>query len=341
MAMKVIVTGGAGFIGSHTVVELIDNGFEPVIVDNFGNSEIAVISKLERLTGKKLVFYEADCRDKRLMAQIISNEKPVGFIHFAAHKSVNESVNDPLKYYDNNINSTLVLLSLMQEYNIPNLIFSSSCTVYGEPDSVPVTEKTPRKKANAPYGNTKVICEDVIKDCVQSTSNLKAVSLRYFNPIGAHPSALIGELPRGVPNNLVPFITQTAVGKREQLVVFGDDYNTEDGSCIRDFIHVVDLAKAHVAALNYLLSIEPNTVYEVFNVGTGRGNSVMELIRVFEQVNNVKINYKVGSRREGDIECIYGNVDKAAKILAWKSQKSLEEALKDAFRWECSIVSSN
>jgi len=338
--MKVIVTGGLGFIGSHTVVELWNSGFEPVIVDNLSNSNVNVLSQLNELTGKQTTFYKIDCTDVDMLREILKEEKPEGIIHFAAHKAVGESVKEPLKYYDNNVNSTLVLINLMRETGIKNLIFSSSCTVYGEPDTIPVTEKNRRKKATSPYGNTKTICEDIIDNSVNAYQCLRATSLRYFNPIGAHPSGLIGELPLGVPNNLVPYITQTAVGKRPKLTVFGNDYATADGTCVRDFIHVVDLAQAHVAALNFLISSEKKFLYDVFNIGTGSGNSVLELIQCFEEVNNVKLNYEFGSRREGDIEKIYGSADKARAILGWQANKTLQEALVDAYRWERRLLKS-
>ncbi|WP_163718777.1 UDP-glucose 4-epimerase GalE [Mangrovibacterium lignilyticum] len=339
--MKVIVTGGLGFIGSHTVVELWNSGFEPVIVDNLSNSNESVLSQLNELTGKQTTCYKIDCTEVDMLREIIREEKPEGIIHFAAHKAVGESVKEPLKYYGNNVNSTLVLINLMREIGIKNLIFSSSCTVYGEPDSIPVTEQNRRKKATSPYGNTKAICEDIIENSVHAYQCLRATSLRYFNPIGAHPSGLIGELPLGVPNNLVPYITQTAVGKRPKLTVFGNDYDTADGTCVRDFIHVVDLAQAHVAALNFLISSKSESLYEVFNIGTGSGNSVLELIQCFEEVNSVKLNYEFGSRREGDIEKIYGCADKARAILGWKSNKTLQEALADAYRWERRLLESN
>ncbi len=332
--MKVLVTGGAGFIGSHTVVELSNAGFEPIIVDNFANSEKSVLEGIEKILHKRVNSYEADCTDSAAMDKIFSENKGiVGVIHFAAHKSVPESVNNPLKYYSDNISSLCVLLRLMKKHELNNLIFSSSCTVYGVPDILPVTEETPIKPANSPYGNTKKICEDIIKDFIQ-TNDFKALALRYFNPIGAHPSSLIGELPIGVPTNLVPFVTQTAAGVRSQLTIFGNDYDTTDGTNIRDFIDVVDLAVAHVRALQFLLNKSDNKLYDVFNLGTGTGASVLEVVKTFEAANHIQINYKIGPRRDGDVEQIYANVAKANTVLGWKTEVSLEESLRKAWNWE-------
>ncbi|MFN8429336.1 MAG: UDP-glucose 4-epimerase GalE [Spirosomataceae bacterium] len=331
--MKVLVTGGAGFIGSHTVVELVNAGYSPVIVDNFSNSEKSVLQGLKNILGFDVPFYEFDCNDFNKLKEVVEAEKIEGIIHFAAYKAVGESVQNPLKYYRNNLGSMITVLEVMKETGVKNLVFSSSCTVYGQPDHIPVTEETPKKKAESPYGNTKAIGEDILEDVIKSGEKMDIIALRYFNPIGAHPTAEIGELPNGVPSNLVPFITQTAIGKREQLTVFGDDYDTPDGSNIRDFIHVVDLAKAHVSALELLKSKSGNT-YDVFNLGTGEGNSVLELINTFEKVNDLKLNYKIGPRRPGDVVKIYGDVAKAGKILNWKTQKSLDESLADAWRWE-------
>ncbi len=331
--MKVLVTGGAGFIGSHTVVELVNAGYTPVIVDNFSNSEKSVLKGLKNILGFDVPFYEFDCNDFNKLKEVVEAEKIEGIIHFAAYKAVGESVANPLKYYRNNLGSMITVLEVMKETGVKNLVFSSSCTVYGQPDHIPVTEETPKKKAESPYGNTKAIGEDILEDVIKSGEKMDIVALRYFNPIGAHPTAEIGELPNGVPSNLVPFITQTAIGKREQLTVFGNDYDTPDGSNIRDFIHVVDLAKAHVSALELLKSKSGNS-YDVFNLGTGEGNSVLELINTFEKVNDLKLNYKIGPRRPGDVEKIYGEVTKAEKILNWKTQKSLDESLADAWRWE-------
>ncbi len=333
--MKILVTGGAGFIGSHTVVELYLAGFEPVIVDNFSNSEKTALAGIEKIIGQSVKYYDADCNDAVALTKIFENEKIEGVIHFAASKAVGESVEDPLKYYENNLNSTIILLKMMRKFGVKNFVFSSSCTVYGQPDVLPVTEATPRQEAASPYGNTKRICEDIIRDVVTSkANNLKAIALRYFNPIGAHESAEIGELPLGVPSNLVPFITQTASGLRQKLTVFGQDYNTPDGTCIRDFIHVVDLAQAHVKAIEKLNSITEPDYYDVFNVGTGDGVSVRQLIDTFEEVNDLKLNYEIGPRRAGDIEQIYAQVDKLNNEMGFKTQKTLAESLKDAWRWQ-------
>lgn len=335
--MNILVTGGAGFIGSHTVVELLKAGHTPIIVDDYSNSETAVIQRLEKITGKKLKSYTGDCNQMAVLEEIFQNENIDGVIHFAASKAVGESVEDPLKYYENNIGSLLQVIKVMKKYSCSKLVFSSSCTVYGEPEEVPVTEETPRKMANSPYGNTKAIAEDILKDVNTSGDNFQSIALRYFNPIGAHESAEIGELPKGVPSNLVPYITQTAIGIREQLTVFGDDYDTADGTNVRDFIHVVDLAKAHVAAFEYLEN-KDGSFYDIFNVGTGRGNSVLELIETFEKVNDLKLNYKIGPRRSGDTVKIYGDVTKAKKELNWQTELTLEDALRDAWRWEQKIA---
>ena len=332
--MKILVTGGAGFIGSHTVVELTKAGYEPIIIDNFNNSEKAVLEGLKNILGFDVKFYNQDCNNAENLAKIIKEENIEGVIHFAAHKAVGESVLKPLKYYENNLGSTITLLKVMLELSVKNLVFSSSCTVYGQPATIPVTEETPRQPATSPYGNTKVMCEDIIRDTVISKVPLKAIALRYFNPIGAHHTAEIGELPSGVPSNLVPFITQTAIGLREKLTVFGNDYNTSDGTNVRDYIHVVDLAKAHVAALDLLKKQENNNYYDIFNLGTGKGNTVLEIINTFEKVNNVKLNYEIGARRAGDVEKIFGSVEKAKNILNWKTEKTLEQSLEDAWRWE-------
>ncbi len=332
--MKILVTGGAGFIGSHTVVELYNAGFEPIIVDNFSNSEKTALAGIQKIIGNTIKYYEANCNDVAALTEIFENESISGVIHFAASKAVGESVDDPLKYYDNNLNSTIVLLKIMKRFGVSNFVFSSSCTVYGQPDILPVTETTPRQEAASPYGNTKRICEDIIRDVVASKANLKAIALRYFNPIGAHESAEIGELPVGVPSNLVPFITQTAAGIRSKLTVFGQDYNTPDGTCIRDFIHVVDLAQAHVKAIEKLSGIVESDYYDVFNVGTGDGVSVRQLIDTFENVNGLKLNYEIGPRRAGDIEQIYAQVDKLNNEMGFKTQITLAQSLKDAWRWQ-------
>ncbi len=332
--MKILVTGGAGFIGSHTVVALHNAGFEPIIVDNFSNSEKSVLAGIEKIIGHSVRYFDMDCNDEKALFNLFEQENIDGVIHFAASKAVGESVEQPLKYYENNIGSTVLLLKIMQKHKVSNFVFSSSCTVYGQPDILPVTEATPRQEAASPYGNTKRICEDIIRDFVYSKVGFKALALRYFNPIGAHESAEIGELPLGVPSNLVPFITQAAAGLRKKLTVFGNDYNTPDGTCIRDFIHVVDLANAHVKALEKLQSTTEENYYDVFNVGTGDGVSVQQLIDTFEQVNDLKLNYEFGPRRAGDIEKIYAQVDKLNHEMGFKTQKSLAESLKDAWRWQ-------
>lgn len=331
---KIIVTGGAGFIGSHSSVELYNAGYLPVIVDNFSNSESFIVDHISELCGENVPFYEVDCSDINGFAEVFDIEKPQGVIHFAAYKAVGESVENPLRYYQNNLGSLLVLLELMKEFQVSDLVFSSSCTVYGQPDKIPVTESAAANVALSPYGNTKVISEQMIRDCVRSGMNLHSVLLRYFNPIGAHPSGLLGELPRGIPNNLVPYITQTAAGIREKITVNGTDYNTPDGTCIRDYIHVVDLAKAHVAAMKYIEQQSQESCSKVFNLGTGKGASVLEVIQEFERVNNVKVNYHTGPRRAGDVEQIYAATDLAAKELGWKTELSLGDALRDAWNWE-------
>jgi len=335
--MKILVTGGAGFIGSHTVVELHNAGFEPVIIDNLYNSNLNVLEGIKKITGKEFPFYEIDCNDADKVRALFEKEKFDGVIHFAAYKAVGESVEKPLNYYENNLISLLVLLRAAKEFNVDKFVFSSSCTVYGQPEKLPVTESTPRLPANSPYGNTKAIAEDIIRDHVHSRPGLKAISLRYFNPIGAHETSLIGELPNGVPSNLVPFITQTAAGLRKSLTVFGNDYDTPDGTCIRDFIHVVDLAKAHVKALDLLESQTDTNYYDVFNVGTGEGYTVLQLINTFEEVNGVKLNYTIGPRREGDVEKIYAQSDKVNNVMKWHAEKTMAEALRDAWNWQLKL----
>jgi UDP-glucose 4-epimerase len=334
---KIIVTGGAGFIGSHTVVELINAGYEPVIIDDFSNSDIKVLDGLAQITGQTIKTYKANCNDETVLEEVFVNEKPSGIIHFAAFKAVGESVNNPLKYYDNNLGSTIKLLKKMKQHQVSNLVFSSSCTVYGQPDSLPVSESTPTQPATSPYGNTKKMCEDIIRDSVAAIDGLNAISLRYFNPIGAHESALIGELPKGVPANLVPFITQTASGLRDVLSVFGSDYPTSDGTCIRDYIHVVDLAKAHVSALNLLLKTSENHFYDTFNIGTGQGNTVLEVINAFEESTGQKLNYQLMPRRAGDVVAVYADVAKSKEKLGWQTEKTLQQALADAWRWQLAI----
>ena len=331
---KILDTGGAGFIGSHAVVELTEAGYEPVIVDNFSNSQESALRGIAGILGHEVKCYRVDCTDVAALREVFASEKGIaGVIHFAAYKAVGESVAEPLKYYHNNVGSLVALLQVMEEFKVKNLVFSSSCTVYGIPDQLPVTEATPVKKANSPYGNTKQICEDILTDLANSGTEIKSIALRYFNPIGAHASAKIGELPLGVPNNLVPFITQTAAGIREKLTVFGNDYDTPDGTNIRDYIHVVDLAKAHVVAINKLLSGKTANL-ETYNVGTGQGNSVLEVIQAFEKASGKKLNYTIGPRREGDVPKIFADVTKATNELGFKTETSLEEALRSAWNWQ-------
>lgn len=331
---KILVTGGLGYIGSHTVVELQNSGYEPIIIDNLSNSNLKVLEGITNITGKTPVFEKLDLREKSDVRDFFRKYPEIeGVIHFAASKAVGESVENPLLYYENNIHTLVYLLQECKSYGIDNFIFSSSCTVYGEPDNLPITEDAPVKTAMSPYGNTKQISEEILQD-VCAVSSLKTISLRYFNPIGAHETAEIGELPVGVPQNLVPFITQTAAGVREQLSVFGGDYPTEDGSCIRDYIHVVDLAKAHVVALERLLKGENEDNYEVFNLGTGRGSSVFEVIHAFEKSNQQKLNYKIVDRRPGDVISVYADTQKANQVLGWKTERSMEDALVSAWKWE-------
>jgi len=331
---KILVTGGTGYIGAHTVVELQNNGYEVVIVDNLSNSDIKILTQIETITGKKPAFVKLDLRDKSSIIEFLKEHADIsGVIHFAASKSVSESVKNPLLYYDNNISTLVNLLNSLTSKPV-NFVFSSSCTVYGEPDTLPVTEQAEIKKAESPYGNTKQIGEEILKETANATDDLKVIALRYFNPVGAHQSALIGELPNGVPQNLVPFITQTAIGKREQLTVFGDKFDTPDGSCIRDFIHVVDLAKAHVAAIKRMEAKQMAASYEVFNVGTGNGFSVLELIHTFEKVTGRQLNYRIGPPRDGDIVKIWGDVSLAEKELNWKAENDLTSMLSSAWAWE-------
>jgi UDP-glucose 4-epimerase len=333
--MKVLVTGGTGFIGSHTVIELVNAGHTPVILDNFDNSNEDVLHGLQSILGFSPVFYQGDCNDRNILDTIFNNEKPDAVIHFAAYKAVGESVEKPLRYYGNNLVSLLTLLEAMEKFGSSKLVFSSSCTVYGQPQMNPVDETSADSNAASPYGHTKVMCEQILKDYERSGANLKTVLLRYFNPVGAHPSGKIGELPNGVPNNLVPYITQTAAGIREKLVVHGNDYETPDGSCIRDFIHVVDLAKAHVAALEFLE--KHNHRIEVFNLGQGKGNSVLEMVNTFEEVAGVKLNYTIGPRRAGDVEKIWADTSKAERMLGWKTELTIKDALKDAWNWQLAL----
>jgi UDP-glucose 4-epimerase len=332
---RILVTGGTGYIGSHTTVELIHEGFEVVIVDNLSNSSIDVLSGIEKITGVRPAFEQFDLCDQGKTKALFEKYSDISaIIHFAASKAVGESVQKPLMYYRNNLTSLLNLLDVMNENPAISLVFSSSCTVYGQPDKLPVTEEASIKKANSPYGNTKQISEEFIQDAIHANPGLKAIALRYFNPIGAHASALIGELPLGVPQNLVPFITQTAIGIREQISVFGDDYNTADGSCVRDYIHVVDLAKAHVVAIKRLLENKNKLNFEIFNLGTGLGVSVLEMVNTFQKVTGVKLNYKIVGRRSGDVEQVWADTRFANRELGWKAESTLEETLLSAWNWE-------
>lgn len=337
--MKVVVTGGLGFIGSHTVVELQNQGFDVVVIDNLSNASISVLDGIERITGKKPLFENIDLREKAAVQNFFKKHNDVvGVIHFAASKAVGESVENPLLYYENNINTLVYVLQEMTVMPQANFIFSSSCTVYGQAESMPITEDATVQPAMSPYGNTKQIGEEIIVD-VAKVTNLNSILLRYFNPIGAHPSAEIGELPLGVPQNLVPFITQTAIGLRKELSVFGNDYPTVDGTCIRDYIHVVDLAKAHVVALQRLLDKQNLEKVETFNLGTGTGSSVLEVIHAFEKISGQKVQYKIVDRREGDVVQAYANTDKAREILGWNTELSLEDALASAWKWEQKVRS--
>ncbi len=330
----VLISGGAGYIGSHTAVELIAAGYDAVIIDNLSNSEMAAVEGVRRITGVDVPFEQVDTCDEAALRRVFERYAFGSVIHFAAYKAVGESVGEPLKYYRNNLTSFMNICALMKEFGRPNILFSSSCTVYGEPDTLPVTEQTPRKPAESPYGNTKQMAEDILRDCCAAYGELRGIALRYFNPIGAHPSALIGELPRGVPQNLVPYITQTAAGIRECLSIFGDDYDTPDGTCIRDYIDIVDLAKAHVTAVARMTQNRMKEHYEIFNVGTGRGVSVMELVKGFEEANHVKVNYKIVGRRPGDIQAIWADPTLANRELGWRAERPLEETLRSAWSWE-------
>jgi UDP-glucose 4-epimerase len=330
---KILVTGGAGYIGAHTVVELAQAGYEPVIVDNLSRSDRTLLNGIETILGRKPTFHEGDCTDENFLKKVFQAEKNIQCaMHFAAYKSVGESVQFPTMYYSNNLNSLIALVNTMRSFGVQDIIFSSSCTVYGQPDHIPVDESAPMKRAESPYGATKQMCERILEDVYPL--GMRVVSLRYFNPIGAHPTTLLGELPVGVPNNLVPFITQTAIGKRAKLTVFGNDYDTPDGSCVRDFIHVVDLAQAHIKAMEFLAGKEQIPLYKVFNVGTGVGASVLELVKKFQQVTGVKLNYVIGPRRPGDVEKTYADPTKAFDELQWKPKFSLEDGLLHAWRWE-------
>ncbi len=335
MREKILVTGGTGYIGSHTVVELQNNGYDVVIIDNLSNSRADVVDNIEKVSGVRPVFEQLDCLDLEGLDAMFTKHKGIkGIIHFAASKAVGESVQKPLLYYRNNLVSLINLLELMPKHGVEGIIFSSSCTVYGQPDILPVTEDAPIKKAESPYGNTKQINEEIIHDYVKSGAPINVILLRYFNPIGAHPTALLGELPNGVPQNLIPFLTQTAIGIREKLSVFGNDYNTPDGSCIRDYINVVDLAKAHVVAMDRIMQKKQDDKVEIFNIGTGRGLSVLELIHSFEESTGVKLNYQIVGRRSGDIEQVWANPEKANNVLGWKAESTIEDTLRSAWDWQ-------
>ena len=334
----ILVTGGTGYIGSHTVVELQQAGYEVVIVDNLSNSNVDVLDGIERISGIRPHFVEADCTDMAAMKNLFDTYKGIaGIINFAASKAVGESIEKPILYYRNNLNTLMNLLDLMAEYNVKGIVFSSSCTVYGEPDENPVTESAPIKTATSPYGNTKQICEEIIHDVIHSGAPFKSVILRYFNPVGAHPSAEIGELPNGVPQNLIPYLTQTAIGIRKELSVFGDDYDTPDGSCIRDFINVVDLAKAHVIAVERMLQNKSDANVETFNLGTGVGLSVKELILAFERATGVKVPHKIVGRRAGDIEKVWADPAYANNVLGWKAESTIEDTMRSAWAWQCRL----
>lgn len=352
MAKRVLVSGGAGYIGSHVTVELIQAGYDVVVADNMSNCDLTCFEGVKKITGREdIPFEKIDCCDYDAVKKLFSDYSIDAVIHFAAYKAVGESVAEPVKYYKNNLMSFLNILDVAKEHGGCNVLFSSSATVYGETDKLPVTESSERQSATSPYGNTKQICEDILRDTVKATAAygdevlpgverkgpVKGIALRYFNPIGAHPSALIGELPRGVPNNLVPFITQTAIGKRECLSIFGNDYPTPDGTCLRDYIDVVDLAKAHVAAVSRMLEEKMGAGYEIFNIGTGRPVSVLELVTAFEKVNNLKLNYKFVARRPGDVMAIWADPTLAEKELGWKAERTVEQTLESAWKWECHL----
>lgn len=330
----VLVSGGAGYIGSHTSVELINAGYDVVIVDNLSNSDLNAVEGVRKITGVDIPFVEVNCCDRAAFRKVFEQYEFDSVIHFAASKAVGESVQKPLEYYGNNLTSFMNVIGLMREFGRRNIVFSSSCTVYGEPEKQPVTEQTPRKPATSPYGNTKQMCEDILRDSIAAYPGMKGIALRYFNPIGAHPSALIGELPRGVPQNLVPYITQTAAGLRECLSIFGDDYDTPDGTCLRDYIDVVDLAKAHVAAVDRMTQRRMKEAYEIFNIGTGTPVSVLELVKGFERANGLTLNYKIVGRRTGDVKAVWADTQRANKELGWKAERPLEETLRSAWAWE-------
>ncbi|MCK5535307.1 MAG: UDP-glucose 4-epimerase GalE [Bacteroidales bacterium] len=332
---KILVTGGAGYIGSHTVVELLLSGYQVLVIDNLSNSTQLIVDRIKQISGKEFIFYKEDLLNYSNIDKIFSLHNDIlGVIHFAAYKAVGESVEKPLEYYENNVGSLLNVLKLMKKHSISNIVFSSSCTVYGQPDVLPVNELAPIKPALSPYGNTKQIAEEILKDTVYSDSLFKCISLRYFNPIGAHSSALIGELPNGVPDNLVPFVTQTAYGLRDELKIFGSDYDTPDGTAVRDYIHVVDLAQAHIVAMGRMISGKNKNMFEVFNIGTGNGFSVLEIIETFIKVNNLDLNYKIVQRREGDVEKVWADTTLANKELGWKAKLNLDVMLESAWKWE-------
>ena len=334
---KILVTGGAGYIGSHTVVELLQSGYEPVVVDSLVNSDGSLIGGIEKITGKKVNFLKGDCCDKKFVAEVFRTQGPIdAVIHFAAFKSVGESASIPLEYHQNNVGSLLVLLEVMKDFKVKDIIFSSSCTVYGQPDQIQVNENAPFKRAESAYGATKQICERILEDV--STVGYRVISLRYFNPIGAHPTTEIGEIAIGIPNNLIPYVTQTAAGLREKLTVFGDDYDTPDGSCLRDFIHVVDVATAHVSALDYLKTLPSHKLFDAFNLGTGMPVSVLEVIRKFENVTGKKLAYSIGPRRPGDVVKVYADPQKANKVLGWKTKFSIEDGLLHAWNWQKKLM---
>jgi UDP-glucose 4-epimerase len=336
--MNILITGGAGFIGSHTYVALKEHGYTPIIVDNFSNSAESVVDQLEEICQASVEIIQGDINNPAILDQIFTKYEIEGVIHFAAAKAVGESVENPIKYYRNNVGATILLVEKMQEYGVKNLVFSSSCTVYGQPETLPVTENSPVLKALSPYGNTKQICEEIIEESTRASQQLKSISLRYFNPIGAHTSAKIGELPLGPPANLVPFLTQSVAGLRGPLQIWGTDYPTPDGTAIRDYIHVCDLAEAHVKALAYLIKQNQAPFYDYFNIGSGEGSSVLQVINAFEKATGKKVNYEVRDRRAGDITSVYASTEKSNKILDWKAKRSLEESLKDAWAWQEAIL---
>lgn len=339
MKERILVTGGTGYIGSHTTVELQNAGYDVVIIDNLSNSNENVIDGIEKITGKRPAFVKGDCTDIETLRKLFSDYPDIkGIINFAASKAVGESVQKPLLYYRNNLNTLINLLQLMPEFGVKGIVFSSSCTVYGEPDVNPIDESAPIKPATSPYGNTKQISEEIIEDYIASGAPIKSIILRYFNPIGAHPSGFIGELPLGVPQNLVPYLTQAAAGIRKELTVFGNDYNTPDGSCIRDYIDVVDLAKAHVIAMERMLDGQDRDAIEIFNLGTGNGLSVLQLINDFEEATDVKVPHKIGPRRAGDIEKIWANPEKANKVLGWKAEADIKDTMRNAWQWQCNCL---